>query len=248
MRFADHFSNQAADYARHRPRYPAALFEWLSSLPDRRDRALDVACGSGQAAVSLCQDFPHVIGCEPSFAQLQHAETHPVLDYVCSTAEQLPFADQQFDLITVAQAVHWFDHTRFNREAERLLKPGGLLAVWGYGLFSIEPAIDQLIEHYYSETIGSYWPPERHWIEKGYAGLPFPFAALDSPEFHIQVQWDLSQVIRYLFTWSATQHYLAEHEDDPLSDLEIRLAEHWREPSQPKTIHWPIHLLAGRKQ
>jgi SAM-dependent methyltransferase len=247
MRFADHFSNQAADYARHRPHYPAALFEWLSSLPDRRERALDVACGSGQAAVPLCEYFPRVIGSEPSLAQLQYAETHPAIDYICSTAEQLPFADQQFELITSAQAVHWFDHSRFNREVERLLKPGGVLAVWGYGLFSIEPAIDQLIEHYYSETVGKYWPPERHWIEKGYAGLPFPFETFDTPGFKIEVEWNLPQVIRYLFTWSATQHYMAEHDDDPLLELEKRLAEHWRDPSQPKTIHWPIHLLAGRK-
>lgn len=247
MSFADHFSTQAADYAQYRPTYPPALFDWLSGLSDQHDLALDVACGSGQAAAALVGHFRQVIGSEPSFSQLQHAEQRPGLQYVCATAEQLPFRKEAFDLISVAQAIHWFDHPRFNREAERLLKPGGVLAAWGYGLFTTGPAVDRLIEAYYRGTVGKYWPPERHWIEKSYAGLPFAFEPIEAPPFAIEVRWNLRQVLDYLFTWSATQRYIAEHHDNPLIALEQQLAEHWGEPGEAKTIHWPLFLLAGRK-
>jgi SAM-dependent methyltransferase len=216
MSFADHFSRQAADYTRYRPRYPDALFAFLASQCRQRQLALDIATGNGQAAVQLCDHFTDVIGCEPSLSQLHNADTHASLGYVCSTAEQLPFSSEQFDLITVAQAAHWFDHPRFHAEATRILKPGGLLAVWCYGLFNIEPEIDSLINQYYGATLNAYWPPERHWIEKGYAGLPFPFATLDTPVFYIEVSWNLEQVLGYLYTWSATQRYIAGHDDNPL--------------------------------
>ncbi|MDZ7804781.1 class I SAM-dependent methyltransferase [Thiohalophilus sp.] len=248
MAFADHFSKQATDYTRYRPHYPPELFDYLVSLCPQYERALDVATGNGQAAVALGEHFAKVIGCEPSLAQLRNAQKQHTLEYLCSTAEQLPFPDETFDLISVAQAVHWFDHARFNAEAVRLLKPGGVLAIWGYGLFSIAPAIDALINDYYAHTLKGYWPEERHWIERSYADLPFPFAQLDTPAFHIQAQWTLPEVIGYLATWSATQRYLADYNHNPLPALEQRLAEHWPDPSQPKPIQWPIHLLAGRKQ
>jgi len=247
MSFADHFSRQAADYTRYRPHYPDALFAFLAASCRHQRLAVDVATGNGQAAVQLCNHFGHVIGCEPSLSQLQNAEAHPALHYVCSTAEQLPFADEQLDLITVAQAAHWFDHERFHAEVTRILKPGGLLAVWCYGLFAIEPAIDALINHYYAETVGRYWPAERHWIEKGYADLPFPFATIHTPAFHIEAAWNLEEVLGYLFTWSATQRYLADNDDDPLELLKQQLQQVWPDPDRSKTIHWPIHLLAGHK-
>ncbi len=247
MSFADHFSKQAADYTVYRPHYPAALFEYLATQCKQHELALDVATGNGQAAVALCDHFAEVIGCEPSLSQLHNATAHNALRYVCSTAEQLPFKAGQFDLITVAQAAHWFDHATFNAEADRILKPNGMLALWCYGLFTIEPGIDVLINHYYGETLDAYWPAERHWIEKGYSGLPFPYPLIDTPTFYIEVKWDLPQVLGYLFTWSATQRYLADHDDNPLIELEQQLKTRWPDPAQPKTIQWPIHLLAGRK-
>ncbi|MDY6980912.1 MAG: class I SAM-dependent methyltransferase [Pseudomonadota bacterium] len=247
MAFADHFSRQAAEYTRYRPHYPPGLFDYLASLCPQQHRALDVATGNGQAAVALGDHFEQVIGCEPSLAQLHNAQSRHAIAYVCSTAEQLPFNDQRFDLVCVAQAAHWFDHPRFNAEATRLLRPGGILAIWGYGLFSIAPAIDALINDYYANTLNDYWPPERHWIEAGYTGLPFPFPRIDTPAFHIQAEWTLPEVIGYLATWSATQHYITEHNTNPLIELESQLSQHWGEATQTRTVYWPIHLLAGYK-
>ncbi|MDR9436591.1 MAG: class I SAM-dependent methyltransferase [Thiohalophilus sp.] len=247
MAFADHFSQQAADYTRYRPHYPPELFDYLASLCPQREWALDVASGNGQAAVALGDHFEQVIGCEPSLAQLRNAQQPHTIDYLCSTAEQLPFTDNTFDLISVAQAAHWFDHARFNHEATRLLKPGGILAIWGYGLFSISPAIDALINDYYANTLNGYWPEERHWIKKAYAGLPFPFPLIDTPAFHIQAEWTLPEVIGYLATWSATQRYIADHNINPLIELEGQLSQHWGEATQTRAVYWPIHLLAGYK-
>lgn len=248
MAFADHFSKQAAEYTRYRPHYPPELFDYLVSLCPQHERALDVATGNGQAAIALGNHFEQVIGCEPSLAQLRNAQTRHAIEYVCSTAEQLPLKDESMDLICVAQAAHWFNLSRFNAEATRLLRPGGLLAIWGYGLFSIAPAIDALIHDYYANTLKHYWPAERHWIEAGYTGLPFPFPRIDTPAFHIQAQWGLRKVIGYLSTWSATRRYIVDHDHNPLSELEQRLAEHWPDPAHPKSIQWPIHLLAGQKR
>lgn len=247
MGFADHFSRQAADYTRYRPRYPDALFDFLAAHCPQQERALDVATGNGQAAMQLCDYFETVIGSEPSLSQLRNASARNALHYVCSTAEQLPFRSGSFDLVTVAQAAHWFEHAAFHAEVDRLLRPGGLLALWCYGLFSIEPAIDNLINHYYADTVGPYWPKERHWIEQGYRDLPFPYPPIDTPVFYIEAAWNLDQVIGYLLTWSATQRYLADRDHNPLPELEQQIAEHWPDPSQPKQIHWPIHLLAGQK-
>ncbi len=245
MTFADHFSAQAADYIRYRPLYPPELFDYLASLCPQHERALDVATGNGQAAIALGEHFAQVIGCEPSLAQLRNAQATDTIDYLCATAEALPLKDENMDLITVAQAVHWFDHARFNTEAVRLLKPGGVLAVWGYGLFSIAPAIDALINDYYANTLNDYWPEERHWIEAGYTGLPFPFPRLDTPAFHIQAEWTLPEVIGYLATWSATRRYIADHNINPLIELESQLSQHWGKATQTRTVYWPIHLLAG---
>ena len=248
MSFADHFSTQADDYARYRPHYPSSLFNWLAAQVPANRCALDVATGSGQAAGDLSAHFQTVLGCEPSLSQLCHAKQYAKVRYICSTAEQLPFMSNYFDLIAVAQAAHWFDHPRFNQEAARVLKPGGLLAIWGYGLFRISDEIDTLIHDYYTHTLDGYWPPQRRWIEQAYAGLPFPFPLLDAPAFAIETGWNLPRVLHYLSTWSATQHYIAEHDHNPLDSLEQQLRPRWGAPEKIRAVRWPIFLLAGNKR
>lgn len=247
MSFADHFSGQAADYTVYRPHYPAALFDYLASLCEQHEYALDCATGNGQAAQALLAHFQHVIGCEPSLSQLANAMGREQIGYVCSTAEQLPFNGTQFDLLTVAQAVHWFDHKRFYSEADRILKLGGVLAVWGYGLFQIEAGIDAVIHDYYQNIVGPYWPPQRRWIEQAYQELPFPYAPLDAPLFQIEAEWNRLQVVGYLATWSATQRYKQARQQDPLPAIEKQLAECWPDEHEIKAIHWPIFLRVGRK-
>ncbi len=156
--FEDHFSAQAGEYARCRPQYPAALFDWLASVAPACGDALDVGAGNGQAAWGLARHFRRVRACEPSPAQLAAARAHPRIEYVCERAEAVGVPDCSYDLVTAAQAAHWFDWARFRIEVRRVLRPHGVAAVWSYGRFVAGTGIDEIVDDFYRNVIGPYWP------------------------------------------------------------------------------------------
>lgn len=242
--FKDHFSGQAADYERYRPGYPDELFDFLASIAPARDRALDVATGSGQAAVGLARHFAHVRATEPSAEQLARARRHPRVEYLRETAESIAAPDGHFDLVTAAQAAHWFDAPRFNAEAERVLRPGGVIALWTYEKFRVDTAIDALVDDFYRNVVGPYWPRERRHVEEGYRSLVFPFDELSTPTFVLETRWDVATAIRYLGTWSAVQRYRAARACDPLVLIEPLLAAAWG--TGARLLRWPIHLRVAR--
>ena len=96
-----------------------------------------------------------------------------------------PLADHSVDLVTVAQALHWFDFERFFAEVRRVSRPGAVLAAWCYELARVSPEVDRWVLHYYREVIGKYWPAERHHVEEEYRNIPFPFGEIAAPEFHM---------------------------------------------------------------
>lgn len=247
MGFKDYFSEQAEGYASYRPHYPASLFTWLADICPQRRRVWDCATGSGQAAAALTSHFAQVIASDASPAQLSQRQAQTNIRYVCARAEQVPLASDSLDLITVAQAAHWFDLPRFYQEVDRMLTSGGVLALWCYGLFQITPAIDAIIQHYYQHTLGDYWPPERRHIEQAYANLSFPYPLLTTPQFTMQAEWNLPQIMGYLATWSASRLYIRMIHEDPLPALQSQLAVHWGSPTQTRTVEWPLHLKAGHK-
>jgi SAM-dependent methyltransferase len=243
---ADHFSRQAIDYAKFRPGYPAALFDWLAAHAPGRDLVWDVGCGSGQAAVPLAARFKQVVASDLSAAQIAQTTPHPQVEYRVAPCDASGLPDRCCDLVTVAQAIHWFDFDAFFAEATRVLKPGGLIAAWTYQLLRGEPEINAVIEKFYAEVLTPWWPPQRRWVELGYAGMPFPFAVLPAPNFDIRLSWTLDDLVKYVGTWSAVQHCLAETGIDPTCDLMERLKPHWGDPAMNREIVWPITLLAGR--
>ncbi|MEW6330444.1 MAG: class I SAM-dependent methyltransferase [Pseudomonadota bacterium] len=244
--FKDHFSNHAADYARYRPDYPDALYEFLARTVKRHELAWDCGTGSGQAALGLAGHFDRVIATDPSAEQIRNATRHEKVSYFVAPAEQTEIPSHSADLITVAQAVHWFDLERFYQEVRRVLKPDGMLAVWCYGLTRINPAIDKVVQHYYMNIVGPYWPPERHYIDEKYETLPFPFAELPAPEFHMKTEWDLNEFMGYLHTWSATRRFEEKNEQNPLHMVRHLLAKTWGDPQARQTVRWPLYLRIGR--
>jgi SAM-dependent methyltransferase len=244
MTFQDHFSAQADAYARFRPTYPDALFAWLASIVPLRTLAWDCGTGNGQAAVALAAHFSQVIASDPSHEQIAHAMPHARVRYVVASAEQPPVAAMGADLVTVAQALHWFDSARFYPALERVLKPGGLFAAWGYGLMRITPALDAVVMHYYTDVVGPYWPPDRRHLESGYRSLPFPLRELAAPEFAMTATWSLTDLVGYLDTWSATQRYLKARGEHPLLPLRSALAEAWGEVLERRVV-WPLFLRLG---
>lgn len=244
--FKDHFSRQAPDYARYRPDYPATLFAWLAQVAPSTEAAWDCGTGSGQAAVGLAAHFGHVIATDPSSKQLEHAEPHLRVEYRVASAEVSLLDTACIDLITVAQAIHWFDLDRFYAEARRVLKPGGVIAAWTYTLLDVEAGIDELLTDFYRNVVGSYWPPERRMVDDRYRSLPFPFEPIEPPAFEIRTEWSRDDLLGYLGTWSATQAYMTSVGVDPLVEFDRRLTALWPGPEVTKALRWPLHLRVGR--
>jgi len=248
MSFKDHFSGHAAAYASARPGYPVALFEILAGLPDRRRLAWDAGTGNGQAAVGLADHFERVVATDPSSTQLEHATPHPRVEYRVGPAESSGFAAGTVDLVTAAQAFHWFDFERFFAEAERVLAPGGALAVWTYNLVRITPEIDALIDRLAYDLIAAYWPPERRWVDEEYRTIPFPFAEVEIAPLRHEETWDLARLLSYLRTWSSAQRFTKDQGTDAVALIEEDLAAAWGEPAQARAALWPIYLRAGHRR
>lgn len=245
--FADHFAPVAASYADFRPSYPPALFAWLATLVPRHELAWDCAAGSGQASVDLAAHFQRVVATDASRAQIDAAILHPRIDYRVAPADASGLAPASVDLITVAQALHWFDLAAFYAEVRRVLCPDGVLAVWSYGVLTVEGAeADRLVQQFYHDTVGPYWPPERAHVENGYRSLAFPFEEIDAPPFAMEAVWTLPQLLGYFRSWSATGRYIAANGHDPVTALAEQLAPRWGEPGRGRLVTWPLALRVGR--
>lgn len=246
--FKDHFSAKSDAYARYRPDYPAALFDWLRSLVPAPRRAWDCATGNGQAALGLAAHFDEVIATDASDRQLAQATPHPRIRYAVATAEESGVESGSVDLVTVAQAAHWFDLDRFYAEARRVLRADGALVLWAYSVCTIDAEVDRVIAHFYVDVVGPYWPPDRAAVDDHYRSLPFAFHELDAtPELWMEKAWSLDDLLGYLGTWSATQRYVRARGENPLPALRDRLASRWGDPARVRAVRWPIHIRAGRR-
>jgi ubiquinone/menaquinone biosynthesis C-methylase UbiE len=243
--FKDHFSRQAADYAKFRPRYPREMFEYLGDIAPSRTLAWDCATGNGQAAVELAEVFGRVIATDASEKQISNAQPDEHVEYRVAPAENSGLQSETVDLVMVAQALHWFDLPRFYEEARRVLKNNGVLAASAYKFFRIKPQIDQLVNHrYYREVVGPFWPSERALVEK-FEKLPFPFSEIHTPSFDMIAQWNLAHLVGYLRSWSATQRFIAATQRDPLDEIANELRAAWGDTKQTRRVIWPLTLRVG---
>ncbi len=240
MQFKDLFSTQAKDYARFRPLYPESLYAYLASAAPSRECVWDVGTGNGQAAVGLAHYFSRVEATDPSEAQLASALKHPKIHFHVASAEASGLEPQSADLITVAQAFHWFQQAEFFRETKRVAKPGAILALWTYAVAEVSPEVDAVVERLYSGILGAYWEKERRLVDEGYRHEKIPFAELAPPAFAMQADWSLEQMLGYLGTWSALQKYRRERGTDPLDDLGPDFARAWG--AGIRKVTWPLGL------
>jgi len=244
--FEDHFSEQAGAYASNRPHYPGELFAYLASIAPDHQLAWDCGTGNGQAAQELANHFDRVIATDASLDQIAQAVPHERIEYRAERAEDVGLAPRSVDLVTVATAVHWFDLEPFYQVVRRVVRPGGILAVWMYHLPVIDPSIDPILEHYYADVLAGYWPERFHYLAERYLTLPFPFEELNPPAFIIQADWTLGQLVGFLDSWSGTRRYQKERGQNPINIIWQDLSERWGEPGQRRTIHWPLYLRVGR--
>lgn len=242
----DLFSEQAGNYRRFRPSYPQELIRDVASLAPARGRALDCATGNGQVARALATYFDKVEAIDISGEQIGLAPRVPNVTYHIRRAEETGFQHGSFDLICVAQGIHWFDLPAFHREAKRLLVPGGILAVWGYGLLRSDPGTDAWLDRFYNEITGPYWEPERRYIDTSYRDLPFPWKEVKMPgSYAIRREVAPEDIAGYLYSWSATRQMLRVRED-PLPGWMESLREIWG-PVQNREARHEIFMRVGRK-
>jgi SAM-dependent methyltransferase len=243
--FPDHFSGHARLYAEARPVYPPELFSWIAAQCPRRLLAWEAGCGSGQATAGLAAHFEQVIATDPSAAQIAAAPSIARVEYRVEAAEDPTLLPQSADLVLVAQAYHWLDHSRLHAVVRRILRDDGVIAVLAYGLLRIEPQIDRIIDRLYHDILADDWPEQRQHVDDGYRRLPFPYARLEPPACWIRHRWTLGQVLAYLATWSATQGYLQRRGEDPLQEVTADLERAWGTASSEREVLWPLTVLAG---
>ena len=247
--FKDLFSKQSKKYAASRPSYPRALFDFLGGLVQKRELAWDCATGNGQAVAFLGEYFDRVIASDASVRQVENARARKNVHFTVFPAERADIKDNSVDLITVAQALHWFKFDEFYREVRRVSRKGGVIAAWAYGHYSISLEVDRVTQAFYKDVVGKYWPIEIKYIENKYEDTPFPFAQIGAPDFHIDLEWSLRDLVGYFYTWSSVQKYIEENKSDPVEKLLYPgLKEAWNRDgvSERKKVTWPIYLKVGR--
>jgi SAM-dependent methyltransferase len=242
----DLFGDRADEYARHRPSYPAALFDHLERLVASRERAWDCGAGSGQTARSLARRFRHVVATDSSERLLARAGAADPVAFVAATAEAAPLRERCVDLVTVSAALHWFDRPGFYAEVRRVARPGAVVAVWSYYHSAIEPAIDAVLVRFADEVVAPFWLPRFQLNRERYAGLDFPFEALSWPPLHAETRMRLADLEQYMRTWSASQAYERARGADPVDVVREDLERAWGDPERERMVRWPLHGAVGR--
>lgn len=242
----DRFSTQATQYRKYRPVYPDELYSEILRHVAQADTCWDCGTGNGQVAAVLAKHFRQVEATDISQKQIDQATRLENINYSKQRAEQTDFDDNQFDLITVAQAIHWFDFERFNAEVKRVGKPDGLMAMWGYGLISVTPELDRVIHHFEKEIVGPFWDVERRHIDSHYETIPFDFESVSTNRtFQIEAEWNFAHLQGYFESWSCVQNYIRENEENPVPSLMQKLKTLWPRDDGQK-VRFPIFLKMGR--
>jgi ubiquinone/menaquinone biosynthesis C-methylase UbiE len=241
----DNFSAQADIYAKYRPSYPSELFDFILKNVQNRNTAWDCATGNGQTAKELAKYFVQVFATDSSQKQIDNAVKADKIHYSVQYAEQTSFFENSFDLITVSQALHWFDAEKFYAEVKRVAKNHSWIAVWMYSLCHISPEIDKLINvKHYKNTLGGYWDYERKFVDEKYATLPFPFNEIKTPIFQMTKYWTIDELKGYLNSWSALQKFIKMNHYNPVDSLMDDIVPYWQ--GEKMKIIFPLYLRMGQ--
>lgn len=239
----DLFSSQSSLYQKARPNYPTAVIEEILKHVKHTERAWDCGAGLGQFTQLLSPYFKEIIATDLSRQQIAQAPKFENVQYLVQPAESNHFPSAYFDLVTVAQAIHWFNFDAFYKEVKRVLKPNGIFAVVGYGLIQlVDVKINALIQILYFETLKNYWDAERKYVDEEYLTIPFPFHEIKTAKLQMEYRWSAMQLLDYLNTWSAIKHYKTKNLNDPLEALKQNISD----SEQLFDVEFPILLRFGK--
>lgn len=239
----DRFSNHAKQYAIFRPTYPKELYDFIFSHVKKFDVAWDCGTGNGQVARDLSTRFKVVEASDISEQQLANAYKAENIFYT-KADEKTNFPDAHFDLITVAQAIHWFNISEFFKEVKRVAKKDAIIAVWGYSLPTLNPEVDKRLQEFYSKVVGPYWDKERRLIDAQYKTIFFPCSEIRTPEFSLSLEWNLEEFQGYLSTWSSVQKYIQANQINPVESFMKEILPLWK--SDRQNINFPLFLRLGK--
>ncbi len=246
MTFKDHFSRHSGEYSRFRPSYPKRLADFLAGVSPRRGTVWEAGCGSGQLTTLLADRFERVLATDASEEQLANAPVLPNVEYRCVRAEDSGLPSRTADLCVAAQAAHWFDLDAYYTEVRRVGRTGSVVALVTYTLMQVNDSVDEIIRTFYASELADYWPPERRFVETGYADLPFPFEEMDAPAFEMSEEWSLPQLLGYVRSWSGVRALLENAGSRTFDVLEEDLAAEWGESEVRQVIRWPLAMRLGR--
>ncbi len=242
------FGEYAASYAKSRPQYPAALWQWLASQCESHEHAWDAGCGNGQASLALAQCFNHITATDISAEQIANATLHKNISYAAIRTEDASFAPASLELICVAQALHWFDLEKFWPQVQNVLKPRGVFIAVAYGLFSVNEEIDAISKQYFFDVVEPYKAAGNRMIASGYRDIQFPFKMIEAPPFAIECEWTLDQLVSYAATWSAVARMRKEQGVDPMPAYREALRSAWGDTNRPLTTYMPLTIRTGLQE
>ncbi|MEO6669634.1 MAG: class I SAM-dependent methyltransferase [Ferruginibacter sp.] len=240
----DNFSAQSELYAKYRPVYPQELFDCITSFVTAKKLVWDCGTGNGQTAAALSKYFDKVFATDISEKQIENAVQEKNIIYALESAEHSSLASNSVDMVTISQALHWFDFDKFYDEVKRVSKQEGIIAAWTYNLLQVDSITDKIINHYHFETLKKYWDKERSHVDNHYSDIPFPFRAIATPDFSIKVNWNLADLEGYLNTWSALRNFISINNFNPVDDLLDQLKKNWP-AGELRPVQFPLTIKMG---
>ncbi|KAF2074832.1 hypothetical protein CYY_003858 [Polysphondylium violaceum] len=244
----DMFGANSQQYRAFRPQYPEELYEILEQhLDEKRDLALDVGCGSGQAAIKLSTLFKKVIGTDPSESQIKNAIQADNIEYKVLPAEDSGLESNSIDLITVAQAIHWFNLPAFFEESKRLLRKDGVLAFWTYIAMKINnnEEAEKINNKLYDETLIRYFAPQRALVDNGYKDIIPPFENVTRKVFPYIRKMSIGGLLGLYSSWSGYQKFVLTN-PDPLPEIKAGLMKAYNTTDLDAPViegYWDMYIV-----
>jgi len=241
----DHFSNIAGVYSKGRFGYPPAIFDRLALLCSHRELAWDCGTGSGQAIPELASRFRNVRATDISAELLARAPAFPNVAYSRTPAESSGLEEASVDLVTVAQALHWFDLQKFWPELSRVLKPRGIFAFWGYNWPFVNDSVDALLEQL-RIALQPYWPARSAVLHANYREIVVPLERVEAPACEIAAAWTRENYCTHILSWSAVRYCREKGREEIYLNFETSLRQIWPDDCIRET-RWPVNVHTYRR-